>query len=364
MNEPNPPASAEAPEAASQSPQNQEETAPPAESEATPSDASVMTAEPPEPPSPPPPTTSGTPGMRWPLLVLLVVVPAVIVGAIVFVLRGNSSNNGGGGGAGLVEGFLRLELGSDQKLTPFGDKAPSKFPGDFPVFNNAPIAASFEIDGSDQASYVVAYNVSAPVIDVYNYYLDALDKDPWQVDVSRNSEDFTGIQFSRPDNADIQGSVTINHSDLDNSTSIFVIVADTSQGAIASPSGDYTPPSSRALPPDFPTDIPVYQGNDQSVVTDTYFQRDPGTNSFLVTFVTKDADQDIVDYYKKEFSDRGWNVSDAPPTAGDFSLTIQFDDGNTQDLQGTIRADALADDPSYTEVTLFLQVSATRGRGN
>jgi hypothetical protein len=298
-----------------------------------------------------------------PLVAAAAIIPAVIVGLIVFFVAGGSSSSADNCGASL-DGFVRLSLSQDDSIES-SCSLPDGYPDDVPVFNGSQLDGGFAITSSDGTTYIVAYTTSAKKDDVYDYFLSRMDEDPWQIELSREADDFTGMQFSRPDSADIQGSITISHSDLDNRTSIFVFLLDSSRTSSASPSDKPIPTESRSLPPDFPKDMPIFKGKEDSIVTETYFQRDAGQNAFLISFLTKDADVDVINFYTKEFQKRGWVVKDSDLDPGDFALAIDYDDGKaTKEIQGSIRAEAYSEDASYTEVSLIVQVSASRGRGN
>ena len=56
---------------------------------------------------------------------------------------------------------------------------------------------------------------------------------------------------------------------------------------------------------------------------------------------------------------RGWNVNEGVLDTN-FALGIEFDDGPSQGIQGTVNADTFDHDDDYTKVDIFLQVSPTR----
>ncbi len=201
------------------------------------------------------------------------------------------------------------------------------------------------------------------------YYLNALDKDPWQVEIGRASSDFTGLRFSRPDNADVTGDITLYQSKLDNKTAVFLSYQDVSQsgtpGSLAT-SAPFVPGASRPLPTGFPKDVPIYAGaSGPSTVIDTYFERQPGGQAFVVSFVTKDSTDDVIAYYRKAFGDKGWEVTDEDTSsAGQFAVGINFSDGNAQSIQGSVTADAYPTDSSYNKVDLLVQVTSAHSNGN
>lgn len=300
---------------------------------------------------------------NWLPIAAAAVIPAVLVGLAVYLFSGNGGGSNGTSLAAL-DGFVRLSLAQGEDIESYKDELPEGFPDDLPVYGGADLDGGFAIKSSEGTTYIVVYSTDASRSDVFGFYLERLDQDPWQIELSREADEFTGMQFSRPDSADLQGSVTLNHSELDGRTAIFVFILDSSQTSSGSGGSGAVPTISRELPPLFPTDIPIYESDD-SVILDTYFQRDSGQNAFLVTFLTKDADVDVINFYTQEFQKRGWNVVDGETVAGDFALTIEFDDAkSTPEVQGSIRADVYAEDADYTEVSLLVQVSARRGRGN
>jgi hypothetical protein len=318
------------------------------------------------PPPPPPATPASTGGRKlpsWLPLIAAALIPAVLVGLIVFFVAGGSEEDGGSCNTAL-DGFVRLSLSQGEEIES-SCELPQGFPDGLPVYDGATLDGGFAIKSAEGTTFIVAYSTDGEKSDVYKYYLEQMDEDPWQIELSREADDFTGMQFSRPDSADVQGSITISHSELDNRTAIFVFLLDASQTSTTSGSDRPIPAAGRALPPGFPKDVPIFEGKSESIILDTYFQREAGQNAFLVSFLTKDADVDVINFYTQEFQKRGWAVRDGETEPGDFALTVDFDDNKaSKEVQGSIRADVYAEDASYTEVNLIVQVSASRGRGN
>jgi hypothetical protein len=303
----------------------------------------------------------------WLPLLLAAIVPAVIVGAVVFLVAGNGSGDSNSGGAGVLDGFFRLDPSSVGDVESYKAALPPDFPKDFPVMDKSKIVASFELNSDEGVNYFVVLSGNYDPQEVYDFYLASLDKTPWQVEIARAGSDFTGVRFSRPDNPDVQGDLRVHHSDLDDATITYVSFEDIGKKSSGTkPSETYTLPASRALPPGFPSDIPIYKGKSaESVVTDTYFERRQGGRNFIVSYLTKDSQGDVLSYYRDEFGKRGWNVSDGTSTTSRFAISIDFNDGNQGEISGSVRADAFEEDSSYTQIDLVLQVSGRRSpRGN
>jgi hypothetical protein len=291
------------------------------------------------------------------------VVPALIVGIAVYALAGGG---GGGNGAGLLDSFIRLGPGGGSEIESFEGELPPGFPDDIPAYPGAKLVVSFRIKTDQGANYFAIYQTSDQPAEVLEFYQENMDEDPWQVEAVQSESNFGGLGFTRPDDADVQGDVSVNRSELDDKTSIYVTFQDlTPTGSRQEPESPFELPRNLALPPGFPADIPIFKGREATTVTETYFERGPGTISYLITFLTKQSQDDVIDFYKDEFKKRGWQVTDTPPSSNSrFELNIDFVDGPRQEVQGSIRADSFDDDPDYTRVDMLLQVSATRGRGN
>jgi hypothetical protein len=293
----------------------------------------------------------------------LAVVPALIVGIAVFALAGGSSSNGDGSAAAIVDGFLRLEPSADQTVESFKGELPPDMP-EIPVYDGAKPVVSYSIVTPEGTNHFAVLTTKASVDEVFEWFRENLDADPWQVEVGQSSADGVGIRFSRPDNADVSGIITIHHSELDDITSIFLTYEDVS-AALTPGTGSvpFAAGSSRPLPPGFPSDIPVYEQEDGSIVLDTYFERAQGGQFFAVTFLTKDSQDDVIGFYTDEFGGRGWTTTDTSPGGTSFAVSIEFAD-KEQTLSGQISADSFEDDSAYTKVEMVVQVTSGRNRGN
>ena len=302
---------------------------------------------------------------RWLPLAALAIVPAVIVGLLVLVLAGGGGNGGSSGGtAGVIDGFLRLQPNSNQTVRTYKGQLPPDLPSEFPVYQNAKPIVSYAIITTENASYFSVLTTSSSVDDVFKFFTDALDSDPWQVEAGQSGVDVVGLRFSRPDNADVSGVITIHHSELDNSTSIFLTYEDVAgalapgTGAVPSLAGQSFP-----MPPGFPSDVPVYEAGKGTTVIDSFFQRGQGGKVFQVVFLTKANQDDVISYYTKEFEGRGWTTTDTSPGGTSFAVSIDFSDVD-KTVTGQVSADTFVDDADYTRVELAVQVTAGRSRGN
>ncbi len=337
-------------------------TQPPANSDEDTSSLGQVT--PPDGSSEPEPALAST-GKRagppkWLSFAFRAVLPALIVGVLVFVFTGGSEEDTSL--AALDSLVLRYVPGGDI-ASPFAGETPPGFPEDFPRPSGAREVASFAIRSSEGTTFVVVYDTAASEEEVYAFYLEELDSGLWQIQAAVIGLDFTGMQFNRSDSADVQGDLAIRQAEADGRTGITVVFTDISQSERAVE--DFVVPQTRDLPPGFPSDIPIYAaGDSEPVIIEAFFRRDAGTISYFILFLTEDADLDVINFYTQEFQNRGWDVVDSPLEPGVFSLAIDFQDGQSQEISGSVTADFFADDPGYTVVELVVQVSPTRGRGN
>ena len=327
-------------------------------SEENTAEASPTVQSPPEPPSVAP---SKPRPPRWLPYVFLAVVPALIVGLAVYALKGESEDSKRT--TAVIEGFLEGQA-SGADFDSFEGQIATGFPDEFPMYGSASTVAAFRVPAAEGTNYIVILSTAAGPEEVLRFYLESLDEDPWQVEAARSSPEFTGLLFSRPDNPDIQGNVTLHVSEIDGRTSIYISLQDVSLAAKSLPTDEpFVLGRSLPLPEKFPDDIPIYAGESgDSTVTVTQFQRSPGGVTYIVAFLTKDGQGDVINFYEEEFGRRGWTVTESDSRNLGFALAIDFSDA--PGLEGSILADSFPDDPTFTQVDVVLQVSSRRGRGN
>ena len=312
--------------------------------------------EPSEPAETPPASQRG--GLpSWLPYFLMAVLPAVIVGILVYVFAGGSSSSGGGNSAGILEAFLVPGEDSNTRVASYKGALPADFP-EIPLYEGANPVVSFSVMTPEGTTYRAIMTTSATAGEVFTYYQDILDKDPWQVEIGQTGALVTGIQFTRPDNPDVSGVIIVNESELDEVTVIQLIYEDIA-AALAPGTGPSVPllGTSRPLPPGFPETVPIY-GGEETIVIDSGFQRGAGGQVFIVTFLTMDTPDDVIEFYRSEFEAQDWNVVDSENTdTTSFAIGLEFDDGQNQMLSGFLVADTYQEDASYTRVDVQLQVS-------
>ena len=306
---------------------------------------------------PPPPAVAGSRLPAWLPYFLLAVVPAVVVGILVFVFAGGNGT-GGGNAAAIVEMFFAPPEDSNTRVESFKGTLPPDFPAEFPLFDDSEPVASFAVATPQGRTFTVVLISSATSQEIFAFYRDALDSDPWQVEVGQIGAQITGIRYARPDNPDVSGVVIVNESELDERTVIQLVYEDLA-GALTPGTGPSVPQlgQSRPLPLGFPEAVPIYGADDGTIVIDSGFQRGQGGQFFAVTFLTLDSEYDVIDYYRGEFEARDWTVTESTDTdLTSFAVAIEFDDGEAA-TSGQIIADTYSEDADYTRVDLIVQVS-------
>jgi len=295
------------------------------------------------------------------MLVSVLVAAALAAVAVYFVTSGDDDGGSPSEAAGVVDGLMRLGRADQSNISSYAGELPPEFAPDFPLYENAEVVVSIAIASAEGTGYLIVLSSSDPADAVFDFYSDALDEDPWQVEIGRASEEFTGLRFLRPDNIDVSGDVSLHQSQLDDRTVIYLSYSDISQAIVPGADDPFAIGSTRPLPVGFPDDIPIYEGSEASVILDTYFERGQGGRAFIVTFLTRNSQDDVIEFYRQEFESRGWVVSDSAVANTSFALAIEFDDGPDQSVSGSISADSFEADPAYTQVDLLVTTSTSRG---
>ena len=200
--------------------------------------------------------------------------------------------------------------------------------------------------------YFIVLDTDSDREQVFAFYEQALDEDPWQIESSFSTTQLDTFQFVNVEDPDIAGAVSIAKGAGDGRTSILISLQDA--GAFREEEPPFQLGESLSIPKEFPPDLPLYRG---ATVTDTAFFREPGSESFLLIFLTMDGQDDVIEFYRDEFEQRGWTVLEGA-TFG-LAERIEFRDEG-RDIQGEVLADRFADARSYTEVTIQVQVNSAR----
>ena len=218
-----------------------------------------------------------------------------------------------------------------------------------------PIAADDEQAdaGEDSAPFTALYFIVLDTDDdreeIFAFYQVALDQDPWQLDASASTQEQDFLEFSKVEDLDIAGRVQIVPGEDGGRTSIFISLQDS--GALAAEEPSFEPGPNLPLPSRLPDELPAYPG---AIITSTAFQRGPASESFLLIFLTTDSQDAVLAYYKEEFDQLGWTVTEPEAIGSEERLRFEDEAGT---IEGELVADRFLQDDQYVEVDLRIQVS-------
>lgn len=295
---------------------------------------------------------------------------ALLAGSLV-ILTAGCGHGDDGRSAGIIHRLL-LAAGTEDSgaLESFVGELPDGLPVTPPLYRDADLIVSSRQPapvgdlgaGADPDAsggsvpqptlYLIVLDTNDAREPVFAFYEEMLDVDPWQLESSFSTEQLDTLQFSNVEDIDIIGVVSIAHGGEDEGTSILISLQDA--GAFLEEEPPFELGASLLVPKAFPRDVPLYRG---STVTDTAFFREPRSESFLLIFLTTDSQEDVIGFYREEFGQRGWKVTEGAGYG--LEERIDFRD-ESSDIQGQVLADRFSPARSYTEVTIQVQVNPAR----
>ena len=248
----------------------------------------------------------------------------------------------------------------------FVGELPEGLPVEPPLYLNADLIVSSRIlglpvatdgeqadDGEENAPFTALYFIVLDTDDgreeIFAFYQAALNEDPWQLDASASTREQDFLEFSKVDDLDIAGRIQIVPGEDGARTSIFISLQDT--GALAEEEPSFEPGPNVPLPSRLPDEVPAYPG---AIITSTAFQRATANESFLLIFLTTDSQDDVLAYYKEEFDQLGWTVTEPEAVGSEERLHFENEAGA---IEVELSADRFLQDDQYTEVDLRIQVS-------
>lgn len=294
-----------------------------------------------------------------PAVAALIVVPAVVVGAAAWFFADRVDGDSGGRGsdartnanvASIIETFSQGQVGRTQRIE---GAVPEGLPEDIPSYPGAEVLSSQVQITGDDALYLVVYDTSDSIEDVAAYFDEALSDDPWQVDLGQDSADASARQFSKIDDADVEGQFIVEAADDADVTTIFLIVQVVS-GASDAELADFEPPISRPLPEGLPDGLPAYP---DGIVTETVFSRAPDGDTFGLTIITRDSAASALEFYTDDLQGKGWTVNESDPEGSGLenAIAISFESDDAT-AQGSIAAGDFIEDRNYTQIALQVRV--------
>jgi len=286
-------------------------------------------------------------------LIVAAAVPAAIVAALMWFLVGGASDNGGRVNADTTNLLYAFTQGNDGTITLRYEGAfPPGYPDSVPSYDGAEVVASVAQIQDPGVGYIVVQDVGDGRDTVAAALKELFDTDPWQVEVGQDGPDTTLYQYRNTDDADLSGVVLITGSSDGKRTTIITSVQHAS-GAEDRESDPFEPIDARAAPPDFPGEVPVYDG---ALLIESAYQKEPGSKSFAVSYITKDAADDVLDALRDGLDDADLTVEDADASqaALEDAQAIRFSDDDLQ-LTGEIVVGVFQLDDDYTRIDVQLR---------
>ena len=200
--------------------------------------------------------------------------------------------------------------------------------------------------------YFIVLDTDGSRDDVFTFYEKELDEDPWQIESTFSTPELDTLQFVSVEDADIAGAVSIAHGGDDGRTTILISLQDS--GALLDEEAPFELGESLQAPKEFPDDVPLYEG---STITSSAFFREPGNQSFLVIFLTQDAQEDVIEFYTEALESRGWAVTVREPLGTESRIEFVDEAG---DIGGSIQADGFRRSEDYTEVRIQISLNPAR----
>jgi hypothetical protein len=288
-----------------------------------------------------------------PLLVALIVVPAVAAAAVAWFFSSRMGDEGGGGDDRTnanVASVINI-FGSSQggRVVRLEGELPAGLPEDLPSYPDARVVSSLAQASGDDVVYLVVYDTPSDIDDVTGYFDGAFDEDPWQLDLGQDADESAARQFTKIDDADIEGQVILGAS-KDGKLTTILLVLQVLSGADNAEFEEYSPPVGRPLPEGFPDGIPAYP---DGIVTETIFSRASQGDTYGLTLITRDSAENALQYFRDEFQGKGWTVSDsdASGTTIEDAIAISFESDDAT-VSGNIYAGSFDEDRNYTQVEL------------
>jgi hypothetical protein len=252
--------------------------------------------------------------------------------------------------------------GGDVKITT-GGELPSDFPDDFPIFKNANLTGTVTGEQEGQSGYFATWETDASTDEVTDFYKEALGKDPWKTSGVITTGEGAMITFTRADNEDFGGLVTVSSSE---GKTMFVVFVGEGAGVAPSDEAQPTPeeeatpqeeapsaqaelPDEVALPDGYPSDVaPIPDG---ARVIDASSFTTGGQTSFAVNYLTKEDPESIADFYGAEVPGGGWSETSRLSSNGEVFLTYENQDEGSQLVLSISKSDTYE---GYTEVAIIL----------
>ncbi|MBI5288253.1 MAG: hypothetical protein HY873_04710 [Chloroflexi bacterium] len=281
-------------------------------------------------------------------LIVAAAVPAAAVAALMWFLVGGGGDDDGRVTADTTNLLHAFTQSNDGTTTLRYEGAfPPGYPDGVPSYDGAEVVASVAQIQDPNIGYIVVQDVDDDRDTVAASMKELFDTDPWQVEVGQDGAETTLYQYRNTDDADLSGVVLITGSADGERTTILTSIQNASgaEGRVPDP---FEPIDARATPPDFPDEVPGYEG---ALLIESAYQKEPGSKSFALSYITKDAADDVLDALRDHLDEADLDVEDADASeaALEDAQAIRFSDADLQ-LTGEIVVGVFQLDDDYTRI--------------
>lgn len=238
--------------------------------------------------------------------------------------------------------------------TRYEGQLPPGLPSGVPVYPGAKIVSSVsQVRGAD-VGYLVIYDTRDARDKVASFYKDKLDADNWQIESGQDGAEATVSQFSKTDDPNVSGLVLVAQSKEDKLTTIVESVQVTT-GAKDTTSDAFKLDAARSLPDGYPDAVPPYA---DAVLIESAYQKASGNTAYAVSYITKAANSDVLDFYRGKLQEASLTVTDADASGSTLegAQGIQFSD-SSQSTSGQIIVGKFDRDKNYTRIDVQVRVS-------
>ena len=247
-----------------------------------------------------------------------------------------------------------------------------------PVHPDGVLVGTSRIDNPDGSQrYILVYDLAGDSTEIEQTVARQLDQSPWQATGGQSSEEISIVQFQSTISADVQGVAWVQP--IASSATLEAVAAEAaasddeaSGDAAATIEGPFAsllyliqalPPSmAEPSPFELPIGRPLPQGfpaafliDDDMTIVNSAWSTQPGGTVYRLTILTVGSNFDLADSYRERIEAEGWELTS--DEAVGFATLLAFaseDDG----LLGQVELDAFAEDDSYAQIVIDVQVSS------
>jgi hypothetical protein len=253
----------------------------------------------------------------------------------------------------IVQKFLEVSQSPDTQSEVLLGKVPADLPAGLPEYPGSKLLGSVVTTGSGMKDVGILRETDASVGDLYTFYEQAFDMQPWQIMASTSPGKIAALQFGNSDDPNMAGTLVVQPVGNDGSGS--VIYTSVQTVSTDTPTAEpFKPDPSKPLPRGWPSQMPIYPNAN---IADTAWSRSGGTVQWQVSLLAITTPQDIIDYYRTELQGAGFNVTEQPTQGGVSTLSFENKRTSTP-WSGSVTTQTFAKDPTYAQVVIQLQIGA------